>query len=71
VLSRRTSLKAAVDKNAANEDVISTDASRVTVRVMCTDEELMIAHSVWRIERTTLESKVLPRAELTIEGASA
>jgi acetate kinase len=60
-----------VDKNAANEDVISTDASRVTVRVMCTDEELMIAHSVWRIVRTTLESKVLPRAELTIEGASA
>ncbi len=47
------------------------DASRATVRVMCTDEELMIAHSVWRIETTTLESKVLPRAELTIEGASA
>jgi acetate kinase len=32
--------------NAAHADVISTDASRVTVRVIRTDEELMIARSV-------------------------
>ncbi len=33
-------------RNAENARVISTDASRVTVRVMKTDEELMIARSV-------------------------
>ena len=33
-------------RNAANECVISTDASRVTVHVIRTDEELMIARSV-------------------------
>jgi acetate kinase len=33
-------------KNAKNEGVISTAASRVTVRVIHTDEELMIARSV-------------------------
>ena len=32
--------------NAASEDVISTAASRVAVRVIHTDEELMIARSV-------------------------
>jgi acetate kinase len=36
-------------RNAAHAAVISTDASRVTVRVMRTDEELMIARSVSRI----------------------
>jgi acetate kinase len=35
-------------KNAANAGVISTDASRVTVRVIRTDEEWMIAKTVWR-----------------------
>lgn len=33
-------------RNAGNEGVISTDASRVTLRVICTDEERMIAHAV-------------------------
>lgn len=36
-------------RNAANESVISTDDSRATVRVIRTDEELMIAKSVFRI----------------------
>ena len=35
-------------RNAENAGVISTDASRVTVRVIRTDEELMIARSVCR-----------------------
>ncbi len=35
-------------RNAANDRVISTDASRATVRVIRTDEELMIARSVLR-----------------------
>ena len=48
VLSRRTSLDAAVDKNAANEGVISAAASRAAVRVIRTDEELMIARLVCR-----------------------
>jgi acetate kinase len=36
-------------RNAAHAAVISTDASRVTVRVIPTDEELMIARSVSRV----------------------
>jgi len=36
-------------RNAENAGVISPDASRVTVRVIRTDEELMIARSVHRI----------------------
>ncbi|HEV3255476.1 MAG TPA: acetate/propionate family kinase [Gemmataceae bacterium] len=36
-------------RNAANEAVISTDASRASVRVIRTDEELMIAKTVWRL----------------------
>jgi acetate kinase len=36
-------------RNAANEGVISTNASRVAVRVIHTDEELMIARSVCRV----------------------
>ena len=35
-------------RNAANAAVISSDASRVTVRVIRTDEEIMIARSVMR-----------------------
>jgi cation transport ATPase len=61
----------AVDKNAANEDMIAAATSRATGRVIRTDAELMMARSVWRVERTTLERKVPPRAELTIEGATA
>jgi acetate kinase len=36
-------------RNAANEGVISTAASRVSVRVIRTDEELMIAKTVCRV----------------------
>ena len=36
-------------RNAANAPLISTDASRVSVRVIRTDEELMIARSVTRV----------------------
>src|SRR5208283_3278416 len=39
-------------QNVANADVISTNASRATVRVIRTDEELMIARSVGRILET-------------------
>jgi acetate kinase len=37
------------DRNARNAPVISRDAGRVTVRVVPTDEELMIARSVCRV----------------------
>jgi len=36
--------------------VISTDASRTTVRVIRTDEDLMIARSVGRIVETGAEN---------------
>ncbi len=36
-------------RNAANEGVISAPAGAVTVRVMHTDEELMIAETVCRV----------------------
>ena len=36
-------------RNAANEGVISAAASRVSVRVIRTDEELTIARSVFRV----------------------
>jgi acetate kinase len=36
-------------RNAGNAAVISTDAGKATVRVMRTDEELMIARAVWRL----------------------
>lgn len=39
-------------RNAATEAVISADAGRVTVRVIPTDEELMIARSLCRILKT-------------------
>jgi acetate kinase len=39
-------------RNAENTAVISTDASRVKIRVIRTDEELMIARSVCRILET-------------------
>jgi acetate kinase len=39
-------------RNAAAADVISTDASKVKVRVIRTNEELMIARSVSRIMQT-------------------
>jgi len=36
-------------RNMANEGVISTESSRVTVRIIHTDEEQMIARSVCRL----------------------
>lgn len=46
-----TFLGIAIDepRNQANAGIISTDASRVTVRVIQTDEELMIAQTVFRL----------------------
>jgi acetate kinase len=41
-------------RNAANEGVISSDASKISVRVLHTDEELMIARAVCR----TLDLKI-------------
>lgn len=42
----------AEQRNQANEGIISTDASRVTVRVIPTDEELMIAQTVCQFMAT-------------------
>ena len=39
-------------RNSETAEVISTDASRATVRVIRTDEDLMIARSVYRILET-------------------
>ena len=36
-------------RNTKNESLISTDTSRVKVRVITTDEELMIARTVFRL----------------------
>ena len=47
-------------RNAANAAVVSTGTSRVTVRVIPTDEELMIARSVTRILNLTHLKKVKP-----------
>ena len=44
-------------RNAENAAVISTDASRATVRVIRTDEELMIARSVCRVLELRAVSK--------------
>jgi hypothetical protein len=49
VLSRRASVGDAVEGNAANAAVISSNASRVTVRVIRTDEEWMMANTVCRV----------------------
>jgi len=38
-----------VDKNMANAGVISADTSRVAVRVIRTDEEWVIAKTVYRV----------------------
>jgi acetate kinase len=43
-------------RNAETAAVISTDASRTTVRVIRTDEDLMIARSVGRIVETGAEN---------------
>jgi len=44
-------------RNAENAGVISTDTSRATVRVIRTDEELMIARCVWHILEPGLANK--------------
>ena len=44
-------------RNAANEGVISAAAGRVTVRVIHTDEELMIARTVCRVLGITIEKQ--------------
>ena len=46
-------------RNAVSEGVISTDASRITVRVIRTDEDLMIARSVRGILKTDTVKKGL------------
>jgi len=46
-------------RNTENSAVISTDASRVTVRVIRTDEELMIARSVRRLVSFDAVSKMI------------
>src|SRR5512146_614856 len=43
------------NQNAANEGVISTAAGRVAVRVIRTNEELMIARLVCSVEKTVIE----------------
>jgi acetate kinase len=43
-------------RNARNAAVISTDAARVTVRVIHTDEEMMIARSVTRVLKLSRRS---------------
>ena len=44
-------------RNAVTAPVVSTTASRVTVRVIRTDEELMIAHAVCRLLRDEDQAK--------------
>ena len=44
-------------RNAANEGVISATSGRVAVRVMHTDEELMIARSACRVLGLTIEKE--------------
>ena len=55
-------------RNTKSAGVISAAASQVTVRVIRTDEELMIARSVWRLEKIALERKAPPREGQALEG---
>ena len=50
-------------QNVANAGVISTAASRVAVRVIPTDEELMIAKTVFRVLRSLLKKGELNHEE--------
>ena len=43
-----------IARNAKNESVISADLSKVTVRVIKTNEELMIARMVWYVFKNTI-----------------
>jgi acetate kinase len=53
--------------NAANDGVISSANSRVDVRVIHTDEELMIARSVCRVLGLAISSKPMAEAPATNE----
>lgn len=57
ILQRLAWLGVAVDREAndANARIISTNASRVSVRVIPTDEELMIARSTYRLAETKMQ----------------
>jgi len=44
-------------RNLANERVISTKTSRVTVRIILTDEERMIARTVCRVLGHAIEKE--------------
>jgi acetate kinase len=57
-------------RNGDTAEVISSDASQIKVCVICANEELMFARSVWRMERTMLERTVPPRMELANGGAT-
>jgi acetate kinase len=48
-------------RNKANDPIISTEASRVTVRVIRTDEELLIAQSMSRLLGKKPQGNTLPR----------
>ena len=48
------------ERNTANDSVISTAASRVAVRVICTDEEWMIASTVFGVLGLTIEKGARP-----------
>ena len=45
-------------QNAANAGVISAESSRVAVRVMHTDEEVMIAESVCRVLNLPIKKEI-------------
>ncbi len=45
----RSEVRALVSRNRAHADVISRDDSRVTVRVIKTNEELMIARQTYKL----------------------
>jgi len=47
--ARRSGVELHQERNAKNAPLISTDAGRVKVRIIRTDEELMIARSVTRV----------------------
>jgi hypothetical protein len=52
--------------NAETSGAISTDASRATVRVIRTDEELMIARSVCRTLGPGVAATVMGDAAITV-----
>jgi acetate kinase len=54
-------------QNAANAGVISTAASRVDVRVIHTDEELMIARSVCHVLELAISSEPMAETPATDE----